>query len=89
MWFATRGLGSGQFKYRNLRAGTEPDREASGADAAIDVELVAALFVPSTNVMRRQAAEVEAASEQGILDCRAKSSMYSQVQSFAIKIVLI
>src|SRR5712664_97856 len=55
------GLGSGQFQYRNLRAGAEPDRKASGADAAIDVELAAALFIPSTNVMCHQAAEVEAA----------------------------
>ena len=58
------GLGSGQFKYRNLRAGADPDRKASGADAAIDVELAAALFVRSVDVMCHQAAEVEAAMNE-------------------------
>jgi hypothetical protein len=50
--FEERGLPSGskQLKYRNLRAGTEPDRETGDTDAAIDAELRAALFVPSAGV---------------------------------------
>src|SRR6266851_2024635 len=59
-----QGLGSGQFKYRNLRAGAEPDRKASGADAAIDVKLTASLFVPSADVVCHQTAEVEAAMDE-------------------------
>jgi len=39
-----------QFKYRNLRSGTEPDGQAGGADAAIDVKLRAGFFVPSASL---------------------------------------
>ena len=56
--------GSGQFKYRNLRAGAEPNRNTGDADAAIDVELRSALFVPSAGVAIKEMAEVETAVDE-------------------------
>src|SRR5437879_7344186 len=50
-----------QFKYCNFRPGTEPDRKARGADAAVDIKLRARFFVPSACVMRHDEAEVEVA----------------------------
>src|SRR6266436_1555482 len=40
-----RRSGSGQLQHRDLRAGTEPDGEASYANAAVHVELLATVFV--------------------------------------------
>jgi hypothetical protein len=48
-----------EFKHRNLRPGPEPDGEASGADAAIDVKHRASVLVPSVGVMVDQTTEVE------------------------------
>src|SRR5438876_11446160 len=50
-----------EFKHCNLRPGPEPDGKAGRADAAIDVELRAAIFVPSATVAIQQMTEVEAA----------------------------
>jgi len=57
-----QGLGSGQFKYRNLRSGAEPDRKTSNPDAAVHVDLRATFFVRAPDVgYPHQAAEVEPA----------------------------
>ena len=50
-----------QFKHRNLRPCAQADGEADRADAAVDVELAAGLFVPSSAVGKRHTAGVEAA----------------------------
>ena len=46
------------------RRPAEADGEAHGADATIDVELAAALFVPSADVGRLHSGETEAAVEE-------------------------
>src|SRR5205823_5114670 len=49
-----------QFQYGDLRSGTEPDGEASYANAAVHVELLATVFVQASDVgYPHQAAEVE------------------------------
>ncbi len=53
-----------EFQYRDFRSGAEADGEAGGADAAVDVELPAGFFEPSTDVGRLQAAEGEAAVDE-------------------------
>jgi hypothetical protein len=53
-----------QFKYRNLRSGAEPDGETGDPDAAVDVELRSALFVPSVGVAIKEMAEVETAVDE-------------------------
>jgi hypothetical protein len=55
---------SGQLQYRNLRRCAEADGETNRTDAAIDVELPAWLFVPSSGVTVAQSAEVEAAMNE-------------------------
>src|SRR5712692_1238059 len=50
-----------QFKYGNLRAGAKPNGKARSADATVDVELRAPLFVPSTGIPIEHMAEVQAA----------------------------
>ncbi len=49
-----------QLEERNLRRRAEADGETNRADTAIDVELAASLFVPSSGVSVAQSAEVEA-----------------------------
>jgi hypothetical protein len=47
------------------RPGADPDGEAGGPDATVDVELLpAGFFVPSADVGRLKAAEAEAATEE-------------------------
>src|SRR5258707_5192780 len=53
-----------QFKYRNLRSGAEPDGETGDPDAAVDVELRSALFVPSVGVAIKEMAEAETAVDE-------------------------
>jgi len=39
-----------QLKHRNFRPGANADWKASGSDAAVDVQLAAAFFVPSAHI---------------------------------------
>src|SRR5712692_9951618 len=61
LWTSRSSDPAHQLKQRNLRPRAQADRKASGADAAVDIELRARFFVPSAGVMRHDEAEVEVA----------------------------
>ena len=55
-----RTSGSVELQHRDLRSGTKPDGQASYANAAIHVELLATVFVQASDVRyAHKAAEVE------------------------------
>src|SRR6266699_6992609 len=54
-----------QFKHRNFRPCAEPDREASNANAAVHIELLATVFLQASDVRYpHQTAEVEPAVDE-------------------------
>ncbi len=59
-----RSLLAHQVEDSDFGRGAEPDRKARGADAAVDIELRAPLFVPSTGIPIHQVAEVQAAVDE-------------------------
>src|ERR1700746_4116702 len=60
-----RGSGTGQLQHRDLRSGTDPDGEASYANAAVHVELLPTVFVQAPEVgYPHQTAEVEPAVDE-------------------------
>ena len=70
-----------QFKYRNLRSGTEAEGEASYANTAVHVELLAAVFVQAPNVGNpHQAAEVEPTVDEIERQLAAAMNVASQRQ---------
>src|SRR6266700_5757055 len=79
----SKGEGSspGQFQHRDLRSGAESDGEASYANAAIDAELPATVFVQAPDVgYPHQAAEVEPAVDEIQRQLAAAVNVASQRQ---------